>query len=280
MRQAIAAAACAAMLAAAGAAQAASVEIRDAVVRVTVIPEDRADVKVQVMTSNPKLPLDVRVFGGSTVIDGHLAHRIRNCRARADHPRAAVWGVGDIEGDQIPQVVIRTPRNVELASSGAVFGAIGRSGSVQLQDSGCSAWTIADSAGDVRLDESGFGSVKMGQAGRLDVRLSGAGEVHAVGVRQGLAAQLSGAGGVEIGNFAGPMDARVSGVGHVRVTGGHATIVRAGVSGVGGVEFGGTADALEADISGFGNVRVNQVNGPVRKSVSGGGHVYIDGRRL
>ena len=41
----------AALCAAAGAANAASVEVRDAVARVIVIPEDRADVKVEFLTA-------------------------------------------------------------------------------------------------------------------------------------------------------------------------------------------------------------------------------------
>ena len=62
----------AAALAAAGTAAAAgaSVEIRDAVARVTVVPEDRADVKVEMLTVNKALPLDVRTNGGDVVIDG------------------------------------------------------------------------------------------------------------------------------------------------------------------------------------------------------------------
>eukprot|EP01030_Chromulinospumella_sphaerica_P025847 gene25847-26012_t len=50
----------AAALLGATAAQAASVEFKDAVARVVVIPEDRADVKVEFLTTNPGLPLTVR----------------------------------------------------------------------------------------------------------------------------------------------------------------------------------------------------------------------------
>ena len=55
---------------------AASVEIRDAVARVTVIPEDRSDVKVEFLTTNADLPLQVRTVGGETIIDGDLDRRI------------------------------------------------------------------------------------------------------------------------------------------------------------------------------------------------------------
>src|SRR3954466_9709206 len=91
------AAGAAAVLTTAGAAAAApSVEIRDAVVRVTVIPEDRADIKVEMLTVNKDLPLEVRTSGGETIIDGGLRHRIRDCHTRGDHPSVGVRGVGSV----------------------------------------------------------------------------------------------------------------------------------------------------------------------------------------
>jgi hypothetical protein len=158
-----------------------------------------------------------------------------------------------------------------------VFGSIGRSASLDLHDSGCSSWTVADVAGDADVKESGEGSLRMGATGRLDVHLSGAANLHAVRVRQGLNAMLSGAGNVEVEQVDGQVDAHVSGVGRVKMLGGHATSVRASVSGVGGVDFGGVVDNLDASISGFGSIRVNQVTGNVTKSVSGAGHVTIGG---
>ena len=92
------------------------------------------------------------------------------------------------------------------------------------------------------MQDFGAGSVKMGAAGRLDLRLSGAGEIHATRIRQGLEASLSGVGSVSIDELAGPMDAKVSGVGKIRVADGHAGAVRASVSGMGSVEFGGAAE--------------------------------------
>jgi hypothetical protein len=276
MRLAIALVAGVAALAGAGAASAASVQIRDAVARVTVIPENRRDVKVEFLTVNPKLPLEVRQEGDATVIDGGLRHRIHECHSHRDRPSVRVSGVGFVDYQAMPQVVIRTPKDVSLAADGAVFGAIGRSGGLDLKDSGCDAWTIADVAGAARVTESGEGSIRMGAAQRLDLHLSGAANVHAVRLADGLDAHLSGAGGVTIETVGGPMEADISGVGHVKVAGGHASLVRASVSGMGGVDFGGSADNLEANISGLGGVHVNRVTGAIRKSVSGLGHVTVD----
>jgi hypothetical protein len=278
MRRSIALLAATAALASAGAASAASVEIRDAVARVTVVPEDRRDVKVEFLTTNADLPLAVRTLGGDTIIDGGLDRRISSCHRKRDRYAARVRGVGRVDFDDVPQVVIRTPRAVSVKSNGVVFGTIGRSASVDLRNSGCSDWTIADVAGDATIQDSGAGQVKMGMSGRLDLRLSGAGQVHATRIRQGLEASLSGVGNVSVDDLAGPMAARVSGVGKIRVADGHASIVRASVSGMGSVEFGGAAETLDASISGLGNIRVRQVNGAVSKSVSGGGHVTIGER--
>src|SRR5450432_4254554 len=111
MRLAIAIVAAAAALGAAGAAAAApSVEIKDAVARVTVIPEDRADIKVEMLTNNAALPLEVRTMGSQTVITGNLSHRIYDCHTRGDHPSAWVRGVGEVRYENMPQVVIHMPR--------------------------------------------------------------------------------------------------------------------------------------------------------------------------
>lgn len=270
------AAGAAAVLTTAGAASAApSVQIRDAVVRIIVIPEDRSDIKVEMLTTNRDLPLQVRTVGGETVIDGDLGHRIYNCHTHGDHPSVGIRGVGSVRYEDIPQVVVHTPKAVMIEAGGAAIGSIGRSSSLDLANSGCSAWTVADVAGDAVLRESGVGNVRMGSSGRLDLRLSGTGGVHATHVRQGLDATLSGAGGVTVDELSGAMQAHISGAGHVKVLEGHAGAIRASVSGVGSVDFGGQAESLDAQISGIGSIRVKAVTGQVTKSVSGVGHITI-----
>jgi hypothetical protein len=274
MRLAIAAIAALGALSAGAAAAAPAIEIRDAVARVVVIPEDRPDVKVEMLTVNRDLPLQVRQAGAGVVIDGGLYHRIRDCHAHADNPSVSVRGVGRVDYKDMPQIVIHAPKAVTLETNGAVFGAIGRAASLDIDNSGCTTWTVADVAGDVVLRDSGVGTIRMGQAARLDARMSGASNVHATRVG-GLDATLSGAGGLTVNQLNGPMQAHVSGVGHVKVLEGEAGAMRASVSGVGGVEFGGRAQSLDAQISGIGGVRVKAVTGQVTKSVSGLGRVTI-----
>lgn len=254
----------------------AAVEIRDAVARVTVIPEDRVDVKVELLATNKSLPLDIRTSGASTIIDGGLGHRIWSCgHGHDDQVVVNVRGIGQVDYADMPQVVIHTPQAVSVESGGVVFGVIGRSASLDLANSGCGRWTVADVVGDATVRDSGVSFVKMGSTGRLDLRISGAGDLHVTHVQQGMQVVLSGAGGVTIDDLAGPLQARVSGAGKVRVLSGHAATVRASVSGIGAVDFGGQADSLDASISGMGDIRVKSVSGPVNKSITGIGRVTI-----
>jgi len=264
--------------AAAGGAQAAKVDIRDAAVRVTVVPQDRSDIKVEIVKAHPDLPLEVSVSGDRTVVDGGLAHRIRDCNGMGENARINIRDVGRVAYADLPQVVVYTPKAVDVDSNGAVIGSVGRSGSLELDDSGCANWTVADVEGEAELHVSGAGNVKMGTAGKLDVHLSGAANIQAVGVRDGMEARLSGAGNVRVANFAGPMDAQVSGVGQVRIAAGRANTMRASVSGIGQIEFEGQAQDLQASISGLGQIRVREVTGQVNKSVSGGGSIKVGNR--
>eukprot|EP01036_Dinobryon_divergens_P039421 gene39421-51958_t len=84
----------AATVMAAGAAQAASIEIRDAVARVTVVPEARADIKVEVMRSNGALPLTIRTIGDRTIPDGDLDRKIRHCSGSGSGASVTVRGAG------------------------------------------------------------------------------------------------------------------------------------------------------------------------------------------
>lgn len=259
----------------AGAAQAATVQFHEAVARVTVIPEERADVRVEVVRPNAELPLRISTSGDRTVISGDLDGRMRDCNGKGEGRKVRIRGLGVVDWNEMPEVVVRTPRDVRIEADGAVYGSIGRAGSVELKSSGCSGWTVADMTGEARIRASGAGSVMMGAAERLDVRLSGAGNVHATRLRRGLDARLSGAGGVRVEELTGPLAADVSGVGRVRVARGRATAIKASVSGIGGVDFDGVADSLDASISGLGSIHVDEVRGPVRKSVSGAGRVVV-----
>jgi hypothetical protein len=275
MRLAIALLSAAAALCAAGAAEAATVEVKDAVARVTVIPEARSDIKVEFLSSNPRLPLQVRNAGGRTVVDGGLGRRIRNCRGAGERVSITVRDLGEVGWRDMPQVVIRTPRDAKVEAGGAVFGAVGRSASLELGNAGCGDWTVANVEGRMRLSQAGSGDTRAGAAGQAKIRVAGSGDVVMADVRGSAEVEVAGSGNVTLGTISGPLEIRVAGSGDVKVAGGHASAMSVVVAGSGDVDFGGVADSLKARIAGSGDIHARQVRGPISKMVMGSGGVSV-----
>ncbi len=275
MRTALLLAATAALVLAAGAACAASVEVKDAVARVTVIPEARSDVKVEVIQANGKLPLEVRTFGGQTIVDGHLGHRIRDCHGNGENVSVRVRDVGDVAWKDMPQVVIHTPRDVDVNAGGAVWGSVGRSASVKLGNAGCGDWTVGNTDGAMRISQAGSGDTRTGSAGETSIRVAGSGNTTTGDIKGDLKVTIAGSGDVAVASLAGPMDVHVSGSGDVKIAAGRATSMTVGIAGSGNVDFRGSADTLKAHIAGSGDVRAKQVTGSVSKMVVGSGGVTI-----
>ena len=262
--------------AAGGAAGAATrVEVSQAVARVTVLPEDRADVVVDLVRANPRLPLSIARVGDTVRVQGRVGGWGTNCHAWLGRPSVHVWGVGDVRWDDMPQIVVHAPRDVRVGAGGAVFGVIGRSASVDLAVSGCGDWTVADTAGKMRLGLSGSGDVRAGAAGATEVHVAGAGDVFLRRVDGGLSSATSGSGDVTVGQVNGPLGVRISGSGDFRGHGGQVTDMEVSIAGSGDASFAGVAQSLNASVAGSGDVTVAQVTGPVSKHVAGSGDVHV-----
>jgi hypothetical protein len=275
MRTILMLAAATATLATAGAASAASVEVKGAVARVTVIPENRSDVKVEVIQANPRLPIEVRTFAGQTIVDGGLRHRIYGCHGRGDNVSVRVRGVGEVAWREMPQIVIHTPRDVDLDTGDAVWGSVGRSASLRFGNAGCGDWTVANVDGAMKISEAGSGDTHTGSAGSALVRVGGSGDTTVGDVKGRVEVSVAGSGDVTVASVEGALDVRVAGSGDVKVAAGHATAMEVTVAGSGDVRFGGVADSLRARIAGSGDVRARQVTGSVSKTVMGSGGVTI-----
>jgi hypothetical protein len=278
MRAGIALLAGAAVALSAAAAQAAApaVEIKDAVARVVVIPEDRADVRVEILTANRRLPLKITTGRSRTIVDGGLhAKRIRSCSGAGRDAVVRVAGVGEVPFGDMPQIVVHAPRDVDLSAGGAVFGAVGRTRNLTLGAAGCGDWTIGNVAQRLRLSLADAVVARAGSAGEAKLRMAGGGAIATAAVEGRVDVDLAGAGAVRVKSVAGPLDAHLAGSGDIAVDGGHASAMTASVAGTGRVVFGGTADSLQARIVGSGVVRARQVRGPVTKGVVGSGVVRI-----
>ena len=277
MRLSIAMAGAAALLAIAGAADAASVEVKDAVARVIVIPENRTDVKVEIVAANARLPLHVRSALGRTIVDGRLDRKLRGCRGAGDNAVVRVRGVGDVRWADMPQLVIRVPRDVDIDTGGAVWGSIGRSASLKLGSAGCGDWTVGNVEGAMTISQAGSGDTRTGTAGAAKIRLAGSGDVAAADIKGALRIDLAGSGDVNVASVTGPLEVHVAGSGDVKVGAGRATDMTVAIAGSGNVNFGGAADTLKARIAGSGDVHAGEVRGPVSKSILGSGHVTVGG---
>ncbi len=275
MRAILALAAMAGVALAGQAAAAPSVDIRRAVARVTIIPENRPDVAITVVRANPRLPLRISRVGDQLVVEGDVGMRVGGCGSWLGRPRVKVWGVGDVGWGDMPQLVIRTPMEVRASASGAVFGVVGRAASVDLGNAGCGDWTVADVTGPLRVRISGSGDTRAGAAGSGDLRISGSGDISARRLANGLSTATSGSGDIQAGEVNGQVRVRVAGSGNVRARGGQVTDMDVSVAGSGDVSFGGVARSLSASVAGSGDVTVARVTGPVVKHVAGSGDVRV-----
>jgi hypothetical protein len=265
----------AAVFAGGAAAAAPSVVIKDAVARVVVIPEDRADIKVEVLTTNASLPLKVETYaGGRTVVDGNLRrNRIYSCTDVGGKVRVGVRGIGQVGYQDIPQIVVRTPRDAHVDAGGAVFGSIGRTNSLEFGNAGCGDWTIGNVRGRFELNQAGSGEVRAGTAGSASVNIAGSGDINVGAVGGSLDVDIAGSGDVHVASISGDLSADVAGSGDIRVDSGRARRMDVSIAGSGDVSFGGVADNLEASVMGSGDVSATRVTGEVRKSVMGSGEV-------
>jgi hypothetical protein len=264
----------AALLGVAGAATAApSVEVRHAAARVTVIPEARGDVKVEILRANRRLPLTVSRFGDTTIIDGPLGHHGPSCNTVFGEKSVFVWGVGRVAFKDLPQIVIHVPLSAQIGADGAVFGSVGRGRGLELSNSGCGDWVVADQQGPVKLHTAGSGDIRTGATGPAEIASSGSSDIRLKTVHGGLTTSMAGSGDVVADWVDGPLHARIGGSGDVTVKDGRVSDMDASIAGSGDVKFGGVAGSLQAHIAGSGDIHAAKVTGSVSKQVLGSGDV-------
>jgi hypothetical protein len=276
-----------------GAAQAASkVEIKEAAARVTVVPENRPDVRVEFLTTNGALPLQVREFGDKVVVDGNLKNRIRQCngaqwnldvnghRSVGSNVNVTVKGVGRVAWADLPQIVVHTPMRAQVATSGAVFGTVGRAAAVTLDSAGCGDWTVANVNGPLSVDIAGSSDVRAGTAREAWVRVAGSGDVTTQAIFGPGDIRIAGSGDVRLAAVMRSLKAQIAGSGDVHVDSGRVDEMSANIAGSGDVVFGGVAGNLNASIAGSGDVRAGSVSGSIKRAVIGSGSVYVAGQEL
>jgi len=267
------------------------VEIRHAVARVAVVVEDRTDIAVEIEQGASGLPAPRVTRDGANVrIDGGLGRRgfmnrgdgIRNCSSGTDNPATPgdgvtieVRNVGRINVSDAPLIVIRTPRDINIDASGAVFGSIGRGAtSVDLGTGGCGYWNVANTEGPVSLSIGGSGDMRAGTSTSLDISIAGSGSVS-TGATRDLDISIAGSGDVVVARVDGPTDVSIAGSGDVDIRTGTSPDLSVSIAGSGDVNFGGVAVDVDVSLVGGGDVTVAKATGSVSRSVMGGGDIRI-----
>lgn len=264
------------------------VEIRNAVARVVVIVEDRADVAVEVTQGSTRLPaLQVRRRGDEIQIDGGLGGRrfndaIRNCRSGpadarqpGDGASVEVRDLGRINVSDAPLIIVRSPRDVKVSAGSAVFGAVGRGArSVELSNGGCGDWVLANTDGSLDLSLGGSGDIRTGTSRSLDASLGGSGTIRA-GATGDLDLSLGGSGQAWVAGVNGEVDIAIGGSGEVSIPRGRAQTFEVAIGGSGDIDFGGTAGDVSVAIAGSGDIRIAEVTGTVSRSIVGSGDIRI-----
>jgi hypothetical protein len=257
-------------------AHAASLELRNIYANLNVIPEDRADIVVDIKAPDGRLPRPVVSRSGANVmVDGGL-NPVHGCSGL--HPEHGIdaAGHGWLSHNSALTITVHTPRAVKIRANGAILGDVREAQSLDLDTDGCTRWRIGDVSGPLSIRQEGAAAITAGAAGATDLDLSGLTHVDLVSARS-LKVDMSGAGKVQLGSVSGAIDSDLSGLGSVAIASGRADHVRAEVSGMGGFKLHGSARDLDAEVSGVGSVHVDHVEGAVHRSVSGIGHVSVGG---
>jgi hypothetical protein len=262
------------------------VEIRNAVARVVVIVEDRADVGVEIQNGTADLPAlrVTRNADGRVRIDGGLRNRVRNCTAGqpSDQPgqnaSAEVRGHGRVNLTAAPLIVIRAPRSVDIDAGSATFGAIGRGAtSVELEMGGCGGWTVANVDGPLSLGIGGSGDIRAGTSRSLELSIGGSGDISA-GATGDMEAAIGGSGDINVARVDGRFEAAIAGSGDILVRAGEASDFEASIAGGGDIDFRGRAANAEVSLVGGGDVHIQSVTGNVERSIMGSGSLTIGDR--
>lgn len=284
------------------------ITLRDAVARVVVIPENRTDIVVEIQPGSADVPpLTVTRRGDDMVIDGQLHRNSRSQSWSCSGTRRGYWSPTDTPpGDLVvrvrgrepirvadaPIVTIRTPMDVDVDVSGAVWGAVGRARSVSFENSGCGNWTFGNVGGELGVVTKGSGDIRAGTSGSLNASIAGSGNITA-GATGSAEANIMGSGNIRLtqtreldasimgsGNIVaarvdGTVEANIPGSGNIVVEAGRASRLNANIMGSGDIDFRGGAGDVSANIMGSGDIRVASASGSVNQSRMGSGRVTI-----
>ena len=284
----------AALALSAQAATAQTVKVENAVARLVYMPENRSDIAVEISQGSSNLPAPtvtrtargVEINGGVNG-RGRTLHSYQcNGGSRQQPPErpgegvsVTVRGYGRIEAMDAPLIVVRGPRDIEINTGGAVYGAVGRGAdNVKVRSGGCGDWVIANVTGNTDIAVGGSGRFWAGRADNVRIAIGGSGDVN-VSEAGSLDVSIGGSGDVKVMQLTERANIAIAGSGDVQIVGGNIDSLSSTIAGSGDIDFGGTTRDLSVNIMGAGDVRVNRVTGNISRRVMGVGKVIVADQR-
>ncbi len=272
---------------------------------VEIIPENRTDIRVDVdmSGSSDKAP-EITYSGNTVVVAGNLQTGRKTFRVsfnldqRMDIDKSK--HLSRVPRDHpagLPTLVIHTPMKVSLKSNAYVFGRIGPSQALRIEDSGDGEWRIdavsqeafvegggatdfyLTNTGSANIDLLGTGNVTMGDTQSIWSSQWGAGDVTVNKVVRDADIELSGIGDFKARSVSGKMQVLIDDAGSVTVEDGDVAALRIRtIDGIGAVRFGGTVKDADINIGTSTRVSIHKLTGSLKKTTRQAASVEIETR--
>ncbi len=251
-----------------------SVTVRDAAAILTVTAEDRADIAVTISGGAGLNTVRAILEGDTLILDGGY-RRSRGCQTR-DGGLSVEIGGRDVAAAELPQIAIKTPRDVRLSVSGAVSTRIGDAVGADLSLNSCADTRIGDVSGDLDANLAGSGDLIVAAvAGHSTLSIAGSG--GAVVAKAGdVEANVAGSGSTRFEEMTGDLKASIAGSGDLRVGAGRVGEAELSVAGSGDIRIDAPIEVLDAEVVGSGQVKVGPVGEVRKQSVWGSGEIHLD----
>lgn len=251
-----------------------TVAIRDAAAVVTIVAEDRADIAVTVSGGAGLSAVRTALSGDTVSITGGY-RRGRGCQ-NSDEGFSVEIGGRQVPGPELPQIKIRTPRDVNLSVAGAVSTTISDVAAAELSLVTCGDTRIGRVAGDLDANIAGSGDLMVAAvAGQSTISIAGSGGANLAQAAD-VETDIAGSGSSRIEEMVGDLKASIAGSGDLRVGGGKVGEADLSVAGSGDIRIDAAIDVLDAEVVGSGQVKVGPVREVRQQSVLGSGEIHFD----
>ncbi len=140
---------------------------------------------------------------------------------------------------------------------------VGRVSEARVSMAGSGKTSIADVAGDLRIEIAGSGRVTTSHAGSVRAEIFGSGSAQVGAINSGAHVEIAGAGDFSAARVNGPVNVDIAGSGNVKIADGVADPLRIDIAGSGDFYFGGTAVEPRISAMGSGNVKIKAYRGQI-----------------